>query len=266
MVAPESRATRLLAIDVGNTNIVLGLFEGDVLVRRWRVATDPRRMPDEYAVTVAALFSLAGHDSADVEAAIIGSVVPSVEATLTTALRTLIGREPLIVSPSLQSGIRVVYAPTAVVGADRIANAVATLPCYGAPAIVVDFGTATTFDAISKGGDYVGGAIAPGLEIAQEALVTRAARLTPVPLVPPSHAVGTSTVESIQSGAIFGYAGLVDGLVRRFRGEIGAEATVIATGGLAELIAPHTETVQHVDPDLTLRGLRLLFERNHAPA
>ncbi|HZS95041.1 MAG TPA: type III pantothenate kinase [Chloroflexota bacterium] len=266
MVAPKSGVSSLLAIDVGNTNIVLGLFTGDCLVHRWRVATDSRRMPDEYAVTIAALFSLAGYDAGDVDAAIIASVVPAVESTLGAAVRTLIGREPVVVSPALDSGLKIVYSPASAVGADRIANAVETLRRYGAPAIVVDFGTATTFDAISKEGAYVGGAIAPGLEIAQEALVSRAARLTPVPLVAPPSAVGTTTIGSIQSGAIYGYAGLVDGLVRRFRSEIGDGAVVIATGGLAEIIAPHAASVQYVDPDLTLRGLRLLFERYHAPA
>lgn len=252
----------LLAIDIGNTNIVAGAFAGDTLVAHWRLRTDSNRTRDEYALDLTGLFRLAGADIHQVSGAVICSVVPSVQATLCNAICRYIHVEPMLVTPDLDLELEVRYKPRRAVGADRVANAVAAIDRYGVPAVVVDFGTATTFDAISSDRAYIGGAIAPGLEIAEEALYSHTAQLPRAPLVPPAEAIGTTTSESLQSGLLFGYAGLVDGLVNRFCHSLGDSAHVIATGGLAELVAPHTRTVQHVDPDLTLYGLHLLYERH----
>lgn len=251
----------LLAIDIGNTNTVAGAFQGDKLVDRWRVTTDTQRMPDEYAALFETLFRMSGLPPR-FDGVVIGSVVPGVQAAITEVVRRYWDAEPLVLSPHLEFGIEVTYTPPQAVGADRIANAVAAIQAYGTPAIVVDFGTATTFDAISGDAAYIGGAIAPGLEISQEALFARTAQLPRIPLEAPPSAVGTTTITSLQSGILYGYAGLVDGLVERIRAELGPGTTVISTGGLAQIIAPLTATIQHVDPDLTLVGLRLLHERN----
>jgi type III pantothenate kinase len=252
----------LLAIDIGNTNIVAGVFAGDALVAHWRMATDARRMPDEYAVLLDSLFRLGDLKTSGIRGAIVCSVVPSVQETLCVALQMHWGLDPLIVSLDLDLGVEICYEPREAVGADRIANAVATLHRYGAPAIVVDFGTATTLDAISRDGVYVGGSIAPGLKVSEEALYRHTARLPRAPLEAPRAAVGKSTTTSLQSGILYGYAALVDGLVERFRDELGQEAHVIATGGLADAVVPHTRTVARTDPDLTLLGLHLLYLRN----
>jgi type III pantothenate kinase len=252
----------LLAIDIGNTNIVAGVFSGDTLVAHWRLETVRRRMPDEYAVLFDSLLRMARVEPSRIGGAIICSVVPSVQETLCQTVRMYWAVDPIVVSLDLDLGIDVCYRPREAVGADRIANAVATIHRYGAPAIVVDFGTATTLDAIDRHATYVGGAIAPGLKISEEALYSHTARLPRVPLEPPGPAVGTSTATSLQSGILYGYAALVDGLVERFRREVGEDAHVIATGGLAEAVVPHTSTVQRTDPDLTLVGLHLLYLRN----
>lgn len=252
----------LLAIDIGNTNIVAGVFDGDLLVAHWRLETVRRRMADEYAVLLDSLFRLSHLDPSRIGGAIICSVVPSVQETLCQTVRMYWAVEPLVVSLCLDLGIEVSYQPQDAVGADRLANAVATIHRYGAPAIVVDFGTATTLDAIDRDGTYIGGAIAPGLKISEEALYSHTARLPRVPLEPPDAAVGTSTATSLQSGILYGYAGLVDGLVERFRREVGEDAHVIATGGLAEAVVPHSSTVERTDVDLTLAGLHLLYLRN----
>lgn len=251
----------LIAIDIGNTNTVVGAFDGEVLVQRWRVGTDLRRMPDEYAALFDTLFRMADLPYAE-RVVVIGSVVPGVQAVLIEMARRYWDTEPLIVSPDLDFGIDVRYVPPQAVGADRIANAVAAIENYGTPAIVVDFGTATTFDAISRDAAYVGGAIAPGLEISQEALFSRTAQLPRIPLEPPALAIGTTTITSLQSGILYGYAGLIDGLVTRIAAELGTGVTVIGTGGLAQIVAPLTHSIEHVDQDLTLVGLRILHERN----
>lgn len=252
----------LLTVDIGNTNIVAGVFDGDRLLTTWRIATDTHRMPDEYAVLLDGLFRLADLKPEAIDGIALCSVVPSVQATMCDAARNRWGLDPFIVSLDADLGLTVRYLPPEAVGADRLANAVATLHLYGTPAIVVDFGTATTLDAIARDGAYVGGAIAPGLKVSEEALYSHTARLPRVPLVPPGPAVGTSTTTSLQSGIIYGYAALVDGLVERFRAELGGDAWVIATGGLAGLIVPHTRTIQKTDPDLTLLGLQRLYVRN----
>ncbi|MBV9281865.1 MAG: type III pantothenate kinase [Chloroflexi bacterium] len=252
----------LLAIDVGNTNIVAGVFAGDSLVTLWRLTTETRRTGDEYALLLSGLFRLAGLDVARVQGVAVCSVVPPVLTALTGALEKHWGLSPLVISTQLDLGIEVRYTPPTAIGADRIANAVAAIDRFGAPSVVVDFGTTTNFDVISPDGAYIGGILAPGLEISEEALYRSTAQLRRVPLVPPPTAIGGSTTAALQSGILFGYAGLVDGLVERICGELGGQAHVVATGGLAETIAPLTRTVQRIDDDLTLYGLFLLYRRN----
>ncbi|MGH2448986.1 MAG: type III pantothenate kinase [Chloroflexota bacterium] len=253
----------LLAVDVGNTNTVAGLFAGGKLVDRWRITTDTSRTADEYAVLLNSLFTLSHQALPDVTDVIIGSVVPVAQETMIRSLQSRLDLHPVVVTPEIDAGLPVHYCPREAVGADRIANAVAAIAEYGAPAVVVDFGTATTFDAVSAEPAYVGGAIAPGLEISQDALFAHAARLTPVPLEAPPEAIGVTTRQSLQAGILYGYAGLVDGLVSRFRLQLGERAAVIATGGLAELVAPLASTVQVQDEDLTLKGLALIHARGH---
>lgn len=261
-----SGSKKLLAIDVGNTNTVIGVFRGDILSARWRIATDSRRMADEYAALFQSLFGLNGIMSGDIAGCILCSVVPPAQLMLQAALQTYWDIDPVVVSSTLDIGIEILYSPRQAVGADRIANAIATVRYYGTPAIVVDFGTATTFDAISSTGAYIGGAIAPGLEVSEEALFSRTAQLPRVPLQVPISAIGENTVMSLQSGLLYGHAGLVDGLVARMSEELGPGVRVIATGGLAKVIAPLTSSVQHVDVDLTLNGLYLLYHRALAHA
>lgn len=252
----------LLAVDIGNTNIVLGAWSSDVLVAHWRIATEHRRMPDEYAVLLNSLFQVEHIPVSDIDGAIICSVVPGVQEAFRLAIKSFWGLDAVLVSADMNLGLDVLYAPPEAVGADRIANAVAAVETYSAPAIVVDFGTATTIDAISSDGAYIGGSIAPGLQISMDALYAHTARLRPVPLDAPACPIGTDTTSSLQSGIIYGYAGLVDGLVTRFRDVVGTNAAVIGTGGLAPVVVPHARTVGRVDLDLTLLGLRLLYERN----
>lgn len=249
----------LLAVDIGNTNTVAGVFVGERLVVQWRISTESARMADEYAAMGSSLFRLAGLHGADIDGVVIASVVPAAHAALSEAIRGYLHCEPLLVSARLDVGIEVVPAGT---GADRIANAVAAVHRYGFPAIVVDFGTSTNFDVVDGERRYVGGALAPGLELAMAALSARTAQLPAVPLTAPDEAIGRNTVAALQSGLIYGSAGLVDGLVERIRAELGGSAHVIATGGLAVVVAPHARTVKHIDADLTLVGLRLIYERN----
>jgi type III pantothenate kinase len=256
----------LVAVDIGNTNTVVGAFRDEHLIATWRVTTEARRTADEYGALFETLFLRGGLSTRDIHGVVIGSVVPGVQVTLEEVSTRYWGCPPLSLSPRLDFGLDVIYDPPTAVGADRIANAVAAIDRYGVPAIVVDFGTATTFDAISREAAYVGGAIAPGLEISQEALFARTARLPRVPLQDPGRAVGASTVTSLQSGILYGYAGLVDGLVERFRAELGHDARVIATGGLARVVSPHASSIRFVDVDLTLNGLRLLYHRNRVAA
>ena len=251
----------LLAIDVGNTQTVVGLFREADLLDHWRIATRADRTSDELALLVRQF--LGWHDFPPEE--LTGIAISSVVPRLTAALREMVDRyfhfPPLIIEPGVRTGMPILYENPKEVGADRIANAVAAYDLYGGPSIVVDFGTATTLDAVSDKGEYLGGSIIPGIEVSMDALFGRAAGLRKVELVPPKNIIGKSTVESIQSGAIHGFTGQVDHLVRCFEAELGA-STVIATGGLASLIAPLSTTIQHVEPWLTLFGLRLVFERN----
>ncbi len=252
----------LLAVDIGNTNVTLGAFDGAELRAHWRVATARHRMADEWAVILKNLMDLKGLSMADIDAAVIASVVPTLTAAIEGMIETYLHVRPLLIEPGVRTGIRVLYDSPRDVGADRVVNAVAAFKHYGGPAIVIDFGTATTFDAISADGDYLGGAIAPGIVISVEALFERTAKLPRVELVLPPRAIGKNTVHSIQSGLMFGYVGLVEGIVRRFKAELGEKAKVIATGGLAEVVASETRVIDHVDPHLTLEGLRLVYMMN----
>jgi type III pantothenate kinase len=255
----------LLCIDVGNTNITLGLYEGEALGPRWRLATDHERMPDEFILQIVGLLQLAGLSIGDVEGAALASVVPPLTGRWVEVCRRGLGCDPLVVDASVETGVRVLYDNPDAVGADRIVDAAAAYRMYGGPACIVDFGTATTFDAISREGDYLGGAIAPGIGIAARALFDRAAKLPRVELARPPAAVGRNTTHSMQSGLLFGYVGLVEGMVARFRDELGDDMRVIATGGLAEVIARETPVLEHVAPWLTLDGLRIVYEINRTP-
>jgi len=252
----------LFCIDIGNTNTVLGLYEGNRLASHWRIATDHQKMPDEYGMLILDLFGRAGHQASGVQGIILTSVVPSLTGAFEEACETYLARKPLIVNASVRTGVEIQIDNPQEVGPDRIVNAVAAYHRYGGPACVVDFGTATTFDAISRDGHYLGGAIAPGIGIAAEALFQRTARLPRIDLVRPPAAIGKSTVHAMQSGLLFGYVGLVEGLVARFRAELGPKMKVIFTGGLAALLAAETEVDDAVDPWLTLEGLRLIWEMN----
>ena len=252
----------LLAIDIGNTNVTLGVFEGEKLRATWRLATDVRRMADEYAVIILNLLPRSSLSEQDITHGIICSVVPTLTPVFGELCRSYLRVDPMIVDVGTRTGIRVLYENPREVGADRVADAAAAYRLYGGPAIVVDFGTATVFDAISKEGDYLGGAIAPGIGIAAEALFARAARLYRVELTRPRRAIGRNTAASMQSGIMFGYVGLVEGLIARFQRELGTKAKVIATGGLAEIMARETPVIDVVDVDLTLSGLRIIHDIN----
>ncbi len=253
----------LLAIDVGNTTITIGLFEGDQLRVRWRVATVHERMADEYTVILVGLLNVEGVSFDDIDAAAIACVVPDLAPVFESLCERLVGVSPLMVEPGTKTGVRVLYDSPRDVGADRIADVVGATKLYGPPPlIIVDLGTALVFDAISAEGDYLGGALAPGVGISSEALYERAAKLYPVELSRPPSAIGKNTVGGIQSGLVFGYASLIDGMVNRFKKELGGSARVIGTGGWAELFAGETNVFDVVDPDLTLHGLRFIYELN----
>ena len=253
----------LLTVDVGNTQTVLGLWEGEEIVARWRVATQRHIVSDELAIMLDGLLALYGHSREQISATVVSSTVPSLVPEWMQLGDRHLSAPPLVVGPGLRSGMPVLTDNPREVGPDRLANSVAALARRGAPCIVVDFGTSTNFDVVSAGGEFVGGAIAPGVEVSMEALFSRAARLLKVDLAAPRSAIGKTTVASMQSGAVFGFAGLVDGLVRRIRADLEApDAPTIATGGLAPLILPHAETLDEHCPDLTLEGLRLIYERN----
>ena len=251
----------LLAIDIGNTHLVLGIFKGDQLVHSWRVVTRINQTFDEYAVVCRNLFELEGISSKDIEGMVISSVVPPLNETFESLAKQYFSLESLFIEPTRQDLVPIpLYKPPADVGADRIVNAVAAFDLIGGPCIVVDFGTATTFDAISGKGEYLGGVIAPGIGISAEALFSSASKLPRIEIRKPSKVIGDSTVGSMQSGLYFGYVGLVEGILRNMKGELG-EAEVLATGGLASLVAAATEAIDRVEEDLTLFGLRIFYSK-----
>ena len=251
----------LFAIDVGNTQILMGVYEGDELRFHWRLSTNRARTVDEFGILARTLFSLDGLQARDVEQIVISSVVPPLDGVLERLGKEYFDVEPLFVTPALVHDMPVLYEPVSDVGSDRIVNAVAVREMYGKPAIVVDFGTATTFDVIDADGAYLGGAISPGIGISADALTRRAARLPRVEIARPDTVIGRNTVGSMQAGIFFGYVDLVNGIVGRLTEELGAEPVVVATGGWAPIIAPECPRVQHVDPLLTLTGLRIIAER-----
>lgn len=252
----------LLAVDVGNTNVTLALFEGERLVADWRVTSHRERTADELAVELSQLFALRGFDLDVVTGVVISSVVPNLNPALIEASRRYLNCEPVMVGPGVKTSVRVRYENPKDVGADRIANALAAFSKYGGPVVVIDFGTAVTYDAISAEGDYLGGAIAPGVEISLDALVSHTAMLRRVEAVAPDSVIGRNTIASIQSGLIWGFVAQVEGMVERMIAELGGKATVIATGGQAGMVAGLTHVIQAVDPLLTLEGLRLIYLQN----
>lgn len=251
----------LLAVDVGNTQTVLGLFEGDMLARHWRIATDKTSTADELRVMISGLFALSPHADKDVDAIALSSVVPALTDCWVEIAHSL-GLEPLVVTAKIDTGLAMHYENPAEIGADRLADAVAAIDRYGKPAIVVDLGTATNIEVIDAEGAFCGGIIAPGLVTSANALFDAAARLSRIDLEEPEHAIGSNTRMAVQSGLMYGEVARIDGLVRRVKDELGYDAPVIATGGLAARIASLSQTVTAVDENLTLWGLRLLFDRN----
>ncbi len=252
----------LLCIDLGNTNITIGLYDDGDLHSHWRLNTDHHKMHDEYGMLLLSLLAHVGHRPQEVTGICLASVVPPLTGVLEQMCNLYFQQKPLTVDVGVKTGVKIRYDNPRDVGADRVVDAAAVYRLYGGPACIVDFGTATTFDAISREGDYLGGAIAPGIGIAAEALFSRAARLTRVDLIRPPRAIGANTVHSLQSGLLFGYVGLVEGMVARFRAELGDGTRIIGTGGLAELIARETDVIEVVDPWLTLKGLRIVWELN----
>jgi type III pantothenate kinase len=252
----------LLAIDVGNTNVTLALFEGERLVADWRVTSHRERTADEMAVELRNLFSLGGYELSVVDGVVISSVVPNLNPALIEASRRYLKCEPVMVGPGVKTSVRIRYENPKDVGADRIANALAAFTKYGGPVIVIDFGTAVTYDAINEQGDYLGGAIAPGVEISLDALVSQTAMLRRVEAVAPDSVIGRNTVTSIQSGLVWGFVAQVEGMVHRMTAELGGSARVVATGGQAALVAGLTHVIEVTDPLLTLEGLRLIYNQN----
>src|SRR6266566_6200265 len=256
----------LLAIDVGNTNIVLGVFDDATLIQSWRLQSLRERTSDELGLLVDGLFAHSRIERVQIRGIILGSVVPPLTPTIHAMAKRYFGVAPLTIEPGLETGMPILYENPAEVGADRIVNGIAAFERFGRtadlPLIVVDFGTATTLDAITAKGEYLGGAICPGVQISADALFQRAARLPRIDVRKPARIVGRTTVAAMESGLFWGYVGMVEGLVRRMGDELGGNAICIATGGLADVIAPETPLIQHVDADLTLHGLRIVWERN----
>jgi type III pantothenate kinase len=252
----------LLTIDIGNTNLTLGLYQGEKITSHWRLATVHERMPDEYGLQFVGLLSHSGCAISELTGICLASVVPPLTGKIIEACQVYLHHKPLVVETGVKTGVRVRYEDPKAVGADRIVDAAAVQTLYGGPACVVDFGTGTTFDAISREGDYLGGAIAPGIGIAAEALFQRAAKLPRVDLQRPPSVIGRNTVHALQSGLLFGYVALVEGMVARFRKELGPDMKVIATGGLADVLARETEVLQIIAPWLTLDGLRIVWDLN----
>lgn len=252
----------LLVIDVGNSNIVLGVYNGTQLMRSWRLSTDKSRTSDEYAVLLHSLFDQAGLAFSGVKAAIISSVVPPLTGIMEAIAHDFFNLTPYVVGPGIKTGMPIQYDNPREVGADRIVNAVAGFEKHHCPLVIVDFGTATTFDYVNGKGEYCGGAIAPGLAISVEALFQRASKLPRIDIIKPPQVIAKNTVNSMQAGIFFGYVGLVDGIVERIKSESHEDFRVIATGGLAVLIAPESKTIDEIDENLTLDGLRILYDRN----
>jgi len=260
----------LLAIDVGNTQTVAGLYDRTAattssdsgLVVSWRISTVPDRTTDELASVFSGLFSVAGVELESVGGLAVAAGVPRVKASLQEFADRYFDFEPVFIGPGIRTGMPIIYDNPKEVGADRIANSIGAYELYGGPAIVVDFGTGNNFDIVSAAGEFVGGAIAPGIEVSMDALTGRAAALASIDLVEPRGVIGKSTVEALQSGALYGFAASVDGMVERFQDELGGDAVVVATGGLAPVIAPVTSCIDHVDANLTLHGLRIVHSRN----
>lgn len=256
----------LLAIDIGNTNIKLGLYDGQKLAVVWRLATDRHKLMDEYAVLVHNLFTLRGYDLSSVHGCAIACVVPTLTSVFVELARQYLHVEPVVIGPGVKTGMRLLIDTPRELGADRVAHAFAAYRRYGGPVIVVEFGTATVFDVVSRDGDYIGGVIAPNIVISAEALAKSAAKLYQVDVVRPQRVIGKNTVQYMQSGIVFGYAGLVEGLVHRIWDELGERAPVVATGGLAGLIMdalpPDHKIIDHVVDYLVLEGVRLIFELN----
>src|SRR5512136_791105 len=252
----------LLTIDLGNTNLTIGLYQGENLVHHWRLATDQARMPDEYGLQLLGLFTNAGRTLADLSGICLASVVPQLTGRIVQACREYLKQEPLVVDTGVKTGIRIRYEDPKAVGADRVADAVAVMRLYGGPACIVDFGTATTFNALTKDGEYLGGAITAGINLAADALFTHAAKLQRIDLQRPPSVIGRNTVHAMQSGLLFGYVSMTEGMVARVRAELGPEMKVVATGGLAEIVARETKVIDVLAPWLTLEGLRFIWELN----
>ena len=253
----------ILCVDVGNTHVTLGLFKGEALHLSWRVATAPERTSDEYGLLLLGLLGQSGVVPAEIKGVALASVVPPLTVHWVDASVRFLKRTPLVVDAGVKTGVKIRYDDPRQVGADRVVDAAAVQRLYGGPACIVDFGTATTFDAISADGEYLGGAIAPGLGVALDALCARTAKLPKVEIVRPPAVIGKNTVQSMQSGILFGYVGLVEGMVTRFREELGPDMKVIGTGGWVELIAKETKVFTALAPSLTLEGLRIVWDLNH---
>ncbi|MDR5588786.1 MULTISPECIES: type III pantothenate kinase [Clostridium] len=254
----------ILLVDAGNTNIVLGVYKDKKYIASWRISTEGNKTSDEYSIQIMQLFNLSDLNPKEVKGIIVSSVVPNIMHSLENMLRRCFGQEPIIVGPGIKTGINIKYDNPKEVGADRIVNAVAAFEIYKRPVIIIDFGTATTFCAVTENGDYLGGCICPGLRISADALFERAAKLPRVELEVPRKVICKNTVSSIQSGVLFGYIGQVEYIVKKMKEEMsdGVEPYVIATGGLANLIANETDVINKVDSDLTLEGLKILYKKN----
>jgi len=255
----------LLTIDIGNTNLTIGLHEGQKLGARWRLATDHNRMPDEYGLQMIGLLQHGGCAISQLDGICLSSVVPPITGRVQQACHQYLDQEPLLVHHELKTGVKILYDDPQAVGADRIADAAAVQALYGGPACIIDFGTATTFNALSAAGEYLGGAIAPGIGISLDALFQRAAKLPRVEILAPPSAIGRNTIHAMQSGLLFGYVSMVEGMIERFRVEMGKDMKVVATGGFSEMISVHTDAVQIIAPWLTLEGLRIIWELNNNP-